>query len=93
MMFVLLCYFVLCVTVTANPCVFGSPTNMQNMRHLSMSVQGYDDPNQRPLFHFFRNILQKNGTLILYGDSVMKQFATAMTCELERGIRSIRNNL
>ena len=63
----------------------GVPTNMQLMQHLTMAVTGHDDPSKLPLYHFYNNILEKNGSVIIFGDSVMKQFATAMTCELERG--------
>jgi hypothetical protein len=50
-----------------------------------MVVPGFDDPSRRTLHQFFNNILDKNGTMIIFGDSVMKQFASAMTCEMERG--------
>ena len=58
---------------------------MQHMTHLSKAIAGHDDPSQRPLYDFYHNLLEKNGSVIIFGDSVMKQFASAMTCELERG--------
>ena len=52
-----------------------------------MAVEGFDDPSRTPLLDFYSHLIDKNGTLIIFGDSVMKQFASAMTCELERGVQ------
>ena len=56
------------------------------MPSLSMAAEGFDDPTTRPLFDFFNNLLDKNASLIIIGDSMMFQLASALTCEMERGI-------
>lgn len=57
------------------------------------AVDGFDDPSQRPLYHFFRKLALKKGSVILIGDSVMQQFFGSIACELEReGIWTDPNN-
>lgn len=56
-------------------------TQRANLRN---AVEGYDDPNSKPLERFFRKLSSKNGLLLLIGDSVMQQFFSALACELER---------
>ncbi len=48
------------------------------------SVIGFDDPSQKPLYHFFNTLGFENGAALFIGDSVMQQFFSAIACELER---------
>ena len=68
----------------SRPCIHrvGSSTAMKPT--LKKSLLGFDDPSQHHLTTFFRNTLRNNGTIFLIGDSIMKQFVHAFTCELMR---------
>lgn len=55
-----------------------------NRISLRQSLDGYDDPSQKPLLKLFTNLKDENGALLLIGDSVMQQFYAGLACELER---------
>ena len=48
------------------------------------SIIAYDDPNQIWLRTVFEKLWDKNGTFIMFGDSVMLQVCQAVVCEMER---------
>ena len=71
-------------TYRGRPCI--SDNLGTNISHIPLTkvVEGFDDPSQKWLQITFKNLLNNNGSLIIFGDSTTRQTVHALACEAER---------
>ena len=72
-------------------CVLGRGSNKwpcyppyKNRKSFVRGLKGYTDASQKPLLEFMTQIYKLNYTVVLLGDSTMRQKLNAMGCEIQR---------
>jgi len=71
-------------TYRGRPCISDNHgTYMKNVPFTN-AVKGFDSPLQKHLKKMFTHLAHKNGSFLIFGDSVTVQFTQALMCEMER---------
>ena len=72
-------------------CVLGKGSNKfpcyppyTSRKSFTRGLKGYTDSSQKPLLELLKKLQQHNYTLVLLGDSTMRQKLNALDCELKR---------
>lgn len=71
-------------TYRGRPCISDNKGTYMKDVPFTKAVKGFDDPNQKHLRKLFSLLGHKNGSFLMFGDSVTVQFTQAFTCEMER---------
>jgi len=71
-------------TYRGRPCISDNKGTYMKDVPLTMAPKGFDDPSQRHLKKMFSHLAHKNGSFLIFGDSVTVQFTQALMCEMER---------
>lgn len=62
----------------------GRMTDMQKFKHFGSAVDNFDDPSRRYIFKLSKNLILANASLLMLGDSGLRQIQVGMLCEAER---------